>query len=80
MVGGRLQFQIHWFAKAVTLTVSIVLDLYQSFILFTHCGPEGRAALWGTKYQSQLLHVLIYIVIHQLKDTGLLGLTWSKRQ
>lgn len=57
------------------LTVSIILDLYQGFVLLAHCSSKGRAALWCAEDQAQLLHVLIEIIVHQFKDTRLLRLT-----
>lgn len=60
------------------LTVSIILDLYQGFILLADCSSKGGAALWCAKYQAQLLHILIETIVRQLEDTRLLCLTWSK--
>ena len=60
--------------KTWLLTISIVSDPYQSFILFPNWGSKRRVALWGAENQSELLYLLIEYVIHQLQDARLFDL------
>ena len=63
--------------KTRLLTISIISDPYQSFILFPNCSSKRRVALWGAKNQSELLYLLVQYVIHQLQDARLFDLPWN---